>query len=493
MQIFTPEALQRIETICKTSSLKATWKNMQMLYIPKQDQLIDILKRGSEAVEEIRDSYEHMDHMVPEDHYEHMMIVKLDFIKEEIIRNLMIADFDKGYTPFWSALLHREEANLRDAVDDVSDNIIDFLLAEFRDDLKVDSNIDRLIANKGSRIGITIDSPLWELYRTDDVRENLSDWLYSRTVRQDMPESLEETHWNTFRMNDLIDLKDATFGTYVLAPSLKSYLNTYPEGLDIENLCMQVDFEGRDPIYLKLRPRVFFTDSPGVPMDTFIPNFHMMTLVEKEGKTFSPFEDYEEFINALDKVLKEEVGKRIADAMALKEFKKVDELGRTLMHYAIASKSIELVGMIYRAWKHAKTEYLLYSEDIYGYTPYGLLQSQYGYGHNGFCNNVAKLFYVDEFTKLPLSGSLEKSWELECLIRGSWGGVDYFIIELDQNSNAKAFTMDVEVSVLRVDNPDKPSFETIKLSDMDTITPASAISKTAVKVCLDGSIVPLNA
>lgn len=493
MQIFTTEALLHIKTICETSSLKATWKEGTMLFAPNFDQLIELLKDGKKAVDELRGSYEHMDYLVPKGHYDHMQIIKLNFIRDEIIHELVPSDFNKEFTPFWDALAERGESNLREAVDDVSDTIIEFILAEFKDALKVDPNIDRLIANKGSHIGITIDPPLWELYRMDDVRKNLSDWLYCRTVREGMPDTLEEVHWNTFKKDHLGDLKDATFGTYIIAPSLKTFLKMYPEGLDMENLCMQVDFKGRDPLYLKLRNQVFFTDSPGVPMDTFIPNFHMMTLVEKEGKTFSPFSSYHEFVLDVDGVLRDEVGKRIEKAMALKEFKKVDDKGRTLMHYAIASKDIELVGMVYRAWKHADIEYLLYTEDLFEYTPYGLLQSQYGYGYDVFLDLVAEMFYKKDFDKLPLAGSLEDSWGLECKIRGTWGSINYFIFELGANTQGGAFSMNTEVSALRVDAPDKPRFEILKISEMDRLAPASAISQTAVKICIDGSIVPLSA
>lgn len=493
MNIFTPEALQRIKTICESSSLKATWKEFSSLFSFTQDQLIELLKNGQKTIDEIKDSYEHMDYLVPKGHYDHLQIIKLDFIRDEIIHNLESSDFNKEFTPFWDALADRGESNLGEAIDDVSDTIIDFILTEFKNALRVDPNIDRLIANKGSHIGVTIDSHLWELYRMDDVRKNLSDWLYCRTIRQDSPETLEEMHWNTFKKDYIIDLKDATFGTNVLAPNLKAYLEMYPEGLDIENLCMQVDFKGKDPIYLKVRPQVFFTDSPGVPMDTFIPDFHMIKLVEKEGKTFSPFEDYKDFIDGVDEVLKTESIKHVENALALKEYKKVDSKARTLMHYAVVAKSEELVGLVYRAWKHADIEYLLYARDLYEYSPYGLLQSQYGYGYDPFCDVVAEMFYKKTLDKLPLAGSLETAWGLECHIRGTWGGIDYYLVELDEETQGDKFSMKTQVLALRVDNPDKPYFETLKLSDMDTIVPALAISQTAVKVCIDSSIVPLSA
>jgi len=466
---FTKKGLWKIQKECWDSDLEYYWHYNDSF---SEDQVTKILEGGLDGYNEICCEIE-----------EHCYDSNHETI-DEFIKNIDICEDDltDGFKEENKALYECDD----DIVEETRDDLNDFILEHFREELHVNMDFEDLL--KRTHGEIYIDCEDFYQYDFFDIKELNPEKLLFATTDRELTDEERDLLSVELSVTLLEDLDEVDEFSVLVADSLNDYLNMLVEAENKNTTEKQAELYfmarvgsglydvNRDNLYLSREPNFDASDSPVEFMD-----------VETFKKApCSSYENFDKFKTDLHGHIYEYAREYFLSNK--NNLDKRDAYGRTLVHYALY---VDMLGRIEQnIWEQDK-KHLYYAEDDNHVSPLALAIdiSEDESAPSEAKENISLFMeaaYSNLLNLLPRKNATCSLWETTSTMLGSREGVDYYVVE----SNLQEYRLDEDMGDYGLDseviclNAVDNTFSTLSI---DSFTELFPLEKPA-KVYLDGTI-----
>lgn len=468
---FTKKGLWKIQKECWSSDLEYYWHYDDSF---SSDQVEKILEGGLDAYNEICCEIE-------EYCYDSCHEMRDHFISEiSICEDDLTDEFKKE-----NQALHECEED--DIVDECRDDLNEFILEYFRDDLYVTFDFEDLLKRTSGEVYIDCE----DFYQYDffDIKELNPEKLLFATTDRELTDEERDLISEELSVTLLEDLDEVDEFSVCVASSLDEYLNMLAEAENknttekpaelyfMARVGSRLYDVNRDALYLNAEPNFDASDTSAVHMDEG---------TYKKTASCSSYESIDDFKNKL--VHHIYTYARDYFLANLRKLDKRDAYGRTLVHYALY---VDMLGRIEQSIWEQNKQHLYYAEDDNHVSPLAVaIDVAYDQSAPSEAKENIDLFmeaaYSKLLNKLPRKNETSSLWETTSSMLGSIEGVDYYVIESNlrehmPDEDIGEYGLKSEVICLNaVDN----TFSTLSLDSFTDLFPL----ENPVKVYLDGTV-----